>query len=91
MTPSRFRHFSPATHVAASGQIDWGQAGSFGLSFAEGKLVRVLHRASGIWVQMDSDLGVDSSWSLDHNWCDSKAKLVKTKNRKFGIQGVLHW
>lgn len=87
LTPSRLRDFRWGDHVAASGQIDWGQAGSFGLSFESGKLVRILHRASGIWVKMDADLGVDNSWALDHNWCDSKAKLVKTKNRKFGILG----
>ena len=83
----RLKDFLPQAHVAPSGQIDWGQAGSFGLSFEGGKLVRILHRASGIWVQMDEDLGVDQSWNLDHNWCDSKAKLVKTKNRKFGVLG----
>ena len=87
MGPTRLAEWSN-DKVLPTGQILWGAIGSFGLAFAEKKLQRILHRASGTWVTVDADLGVDEeSWLLEQNWCDTKAKLVKSKARRFSVLG----
>ena len=79
--PNRLKDFDAAHHVSAEGQVSWGQVGSYGSMMAEGKMRKLLHRASGIWVNLDDDMCFDASWHIDHNWCDTKAKLVKNKRK----------
>ena len=88
MVSSRLQACTEGTWIADSGQIDWGKVGSFGLQFQNDKLIRVLHRGSGVWTDVDADMGIDMKWDLDNNWCDTRARLIKDKARRYLVMDL---
>lgn len=61
-----------------TGGIDWLRAGVYRLTFdKDGRAVKILHSPSSTEVPLPEWVYIDKTLSLDSNWCDTTAALVK--------------
>lgn len=71
--------------IKANGEVN-RLLGAYALQFEAGKPKTITHRPTKALVSVDSDIGIDSSFVLVHNWNDCQAELQKGKARRFKLR-----